>query len=291
MNTPAGKHEISFKQKWIDPLLRPFMSTNIPKEILVHPCVIDGRATLVYERGLKDKDPLGFQRIVAFAEANGYRTLEDRRSDFIEGIKRVKDARRANVISIMVLTTGLFTLSRNVLANPELDSTHDKHLGDKTRQQETIHGIELDLPSYDNEQELVAGLLDWLNHHSAFTHHIGDMPKIITVSAEQMATVAFGDKLPKAVNPKNLNIYGLYNFNEKAVYILDTLDLRSDKGKSILLHELVHFLQYEYGQDKDVACKNELEALAYLLEAKYLQAHDHKPGFTLNQVKRISQCT
>lgn len=291
MNTPTDKLEITFKQKWIDPLLRPFASQDMPRETLVHPCVIDEQPTLVYEKGLKENDPLAFQRVVAFADAQGYRVLEDRRSNFIEGIKRVKDARRANVISIMVLTTGLFTFSRNVLANPELDSTHDEPLANTAKQHESVRGAELDLQSYNNEQELVAGLLDWLNHHSAFTHQVKDMPKIITVSSEQMAKVAFGDELPKAVNPKSLNIYGLYNFNEKAVYILDTLDLRTDKGKSILLHELVHFLQYQYGQDKDVACKNELEALAYLLEAKYLQAHDHKPSFNLKQVKRISQCT
>lgn len=282
------KLESTIQNKWINPLLRPFISKNRVKETLVHPCVIDGHHTLVYERGLKVNDPLSYQHVLAFAEANGYRLKEDQRADFIEGVKRVRNKHRANVISLMVLTTTL--MSKNVLANPDLDSTHDEPLGEADSQKEALRGVELDMPSYTNEQELVAGLLDWINHHSAFTHKIDDMPKIVTVSAEKMAEIAFGDELPKAINPKTLNIFGLYNFNEKAVYILDSLDMSSEKGKSILLHELVHFLQYQYGQDKDVACKNELEALAYLLEAKYLETHQYKPGFTMNQVNRISQC-
>ena len=289
MNKPANKLETTFQEKWINPLLRTFSLKEMARETMVHPCVVNGQRTLVYERGLKKKDPLAYQRVSIFAEANGYQLLEDRRSDFIEGVKRVRDKSKANVITLMVLTTTL--MSKNVLANPNLDITHDKPVNEPDGQHETVHGVELDLQNYNSEQELVAGLLKWINHHSAFTHSIEDMPKIITVSADDMAKIAFGDDMPKAINPQTLNIFGLYNFNDKAVYVLDSLDMNTEKGKSILLHELVHFLQYEYGQDKDVSCKNELEALAYLLEAKYLQSHNHKPGFTMNQVKHISQCT
>ena len=72
-----------------------------------------------------------------------------------------------------------------------------------------------------------------------------------------------------------MRIYGLYNFNEGAVYILDSLDLESEKGKGILFHELVHFLQYQYDMGEDVKCKNELKSLSYILEAKFQQSHDH----------------
>ena len=75
--------------------------------------------------------------------------------------------------------------------------------------------------------------------------------------------------MSKAVNPDTPKINGLYNFNEKAVYILDSLDLETTEGKGILLHELVHYLQYQHGYDENVECKNELESLAYVLNARF----------------------
>ncbi len=154
-----------------------------------------------------------------------------------------------------------------------------------------LDGFDLDFDEHSTKDEVVAGLLSWINNHSAFNHRIGDMPDIVKVSALDMAKVAFGKELPKAVDPDKLRIYGLYNFNERAVYILDSLDLTSEKGKGILLHELVHFLQYQYDLDENVQCKNELESLAYLLEAKYLQAHHYQHNISKKQINRVSRCS
>ena len=100
--------------------------------------------------------------------------------------------------------------------------------------------------------------------------------------------VAFGGSLPKAVNPDNLKIFGLYNFNEGAVYLLDSIDLNTDEGKGILLHELVHYLQYQTNMDDNVKCKNELESLAYVLEAKFLDPHDHKHNISVSHIQKVS---
>ena len=105
-----------------------------------------------------------------------------------------------------------------------------------------------------------------------------------------MAEVAFGGDLPQAVDPEKLRIYGLQNFNEGAVYILHSQDMESERGKGILLHELVHFLQYQYDKDEDVNCKNELESLAYILEAKFLQSHNHEHNISMEHISRVSQC-
>ena len=154
-----------------------------------------------------------------------------------------------------------------------------------------MDGFDLDFDEHSTKDEVVAELLSWINNHSAFNHSIGDMPDIVKVSALDMAKVAFGKELPKSVDPDKLRIYGLYNFNERAVYILDSLDLTSENGKGILLHELVHFLQYQYDLDKNVQCKNELESLAYMLEAKYLQAHHHKHNISMKHINRVSRCS
>lgn len=251
---------------------------------MVHPCVIDGQQTLVFEKGLIANQPEIYRRLQKFAESTHYRLLEDRRADFISGIKRVRNQRRANVITIMALTAGL--MSNNVDAK-----SADVPLNDITAastQSQVSDMFELD--SFVSEEDLVSGLLNWINQHSSFTYDLSDLPVVNKVPAREIATIAFGGELPKAVDVDSLQIYGLYNFNEKAIYILDSLDLNSERGRAILLHELVHFLQYQVGDDKKVECKNELESLAYLMEAKYLQAHDQPHTLNVKQISRLSEC-
>ncbi len=96
-------------------------------------------------------------------------------------------------------------------------------------------------------------------------------PKLKIVAASKINEIAFGSALPKVVNQKRLNVYGLYKFDEKTIYILDSIDLNTTNGKGILLHELVHYVQYQTGKEKFVNCIKELESEAYKLEASYLK--------------------
>ena len=264
------------------------MTLKKKEQAMVHPCIIDGKHTLVYEHGLQQKDPFAFEKIIEFANAQGYHLKEDQRADFLEGVKRVKNRRHANVVSIMMLTAGLMSQTTEAKSAFSHDIDHDDH--DDVNQTQIQHDFDLDFDSLNTQEDLVAGLLGWINHHSSFEYDIDTLPDIKKVSPRQIAEVAFGGKLPKAVNPKNLQIFGLYNFNEKAVYLLDSIDLDTDEGKGILLHELVHYLQYQTGEDDNVQCKNELESLAYVLEAKFLESHDHKHHITKSHIDKVSQC-
>lgn len=257
------------------------------EQTMVHPCIINGKHTLVYEKGLQEKNPFAFKKIQEFANTQRYQLKEDQRANFLEGIKRVKNRRHANVVSIMMLTAGL--MSQTAQAKSSLDNDHGHH-EHGTHYHQIEDGFDIDFNSFNTEEELISGLLGWINHHSSFDYDIETLPDVKKVSARQIAEVAFGGKLPKAVNPKNLQIFGLYNFNEKAVYLLDTIDLDTDHGKGILLHELVHYLQYQTGEDNNVQCKNELESLAYALEAKFLESHDHKHSITKSHINKVSQC-
>lgn len=275
------------QEGWIDRLLRS-MTKRSKQQAMVHPCIIDGKHTLVYEHGLETKDPASYEQIVDFAGLQGYQLKEDRRSDFLEGVKRVKNRHRANVVSVMMLTAGL--MSQSASASTEDDHEHDLHISNDITQTQASAGFDLDLDSFNTEAELAAGLLSWINNHSSFNYDINNIPEIKKVSARKIAEVAFGGELPKAVNPKNLQIFGLYNFNEKAVYLLDSIDIETNEGKGILLHELVHYLQYQTGVDSDAKCKNELESLAYVLEAKFLESNNHRHNITASHINKVSQC-
>ena len=272
---------------WTERFARSLATNKKEKQTMVHPCVIDGVRSLVYERGLQESAPVSYQSIVEFAKTNNYQLKEDQRANFIDGIKRVKNKHRANAVTIMVLTATL--LSTNVAAKTIMESA-EINIDREVTQSQAIKGFDLNFDTNTSQEELVAGLLGWINNHSIFDHSIDDMPDIVKVSAVEMANVAFGGDLPQAVDPEKLQIYGLYNFNERAVYILDSLDLESEEGKGILLHELVHFLQYQYDQDENIKCKNELESLAYLLEGQYLKSLDHVQKINMSHINRVSQC-
>jgi len=278
-------------QKKPDNFIQRIMQSMSPRKkqhAMVHPCIIGGKHTLVYENGLADKNPLAFEQISEFASAQGYELKEDQRSDFLEGVKRVKNRRQANVVSVMMLTAGLMSQTAQAKVHSALD--FDKHTTNDTTQTHIETGFDFDFDSYKTQDELVSGLLGWINNHSSFEYDIEKIPEVKKVSSKEIAMVAFGGALPKAVNPDNLQIFGLYNFNEGAVYLLDSIDLDTDEGKGILLHELVHYLQYQTGMDDNVNCKNELESLAYVLEAKFLESHDHDHNISSSHIQKVSQC-
>lgn len=272
---------------WIDRVMRS-LTEKKKEQAMVHPCIINGQHTLVHAHGLAEKDPSSYAQIVNFANAKGYQLKEDQRSDFLEGVKRVKNRRRANVVSVMVLTAGL--ISQNASANTDDDHDQGVHISSDVEHTHVEAGFDLDLNSFNTDEDLAAGLLGWINNHSSFSYDLDNIPDIKKVSSKEIAEVAFGGELPKAVNPDTLQIFGLYNFNDGAVYLLDSIDLDSDEGKGILLHELVHYLQYQTGVNEDAKCKNELESLAYVLEAKFLDSHHHEHNISQSHIDKVSQC-
>lgn len=253
----------------------------------VHPCVINDCHTLVYERGLEEKNPLSYQYISKFAQSSGYQLQEDRRADFVEGVKRVQNKRHANLVSVLTLTASLLThnLDAKSILNVNVENIN---IPSMVSQNQIIDGFDLHLNTNATENELAVELLRWINNRSSFEIKIDEIPKVIKVTDHEMAEIAFGTKASLAQMSRKIN--GLYNFNEKSVYILDSLDLNSEKGKSILLHELVHYMQYQLDLDKDVKCKNELESLAYLLQVQYLKSQKSSFEISNKHINNTSQC-
>lgn len=78
---------------------------------------------------------------------------------------------------------------------------------------------------------------------------------------------------------KELNVglvYGIYIHKEKVIYLNDRVDLSTKRGKSVLLHELVHHWQNVSGKMNEYECFNGSERLAYETQRKYLIFHKAK---------------
>ncbi len=272
-------------QQWFKTLLN--ISGNKAKkgQNVVHPCMIDGREAMVYEQGLRENNPVFYAQLKQFSKVNNIFLKEDQRNSF----DPVKNDRRSKFMPMMVLGASLLTNQTANAANKNHNAEHNHFQADQTIER---HVDQFNSGFSSQEEHNIAALLGWVRDEvSHLDFEVGtDMPSVKRVSNGEMLKVAFGKNMPRAVNQKNMQIYGLYNFRNGTIYLLDSIDLETEKGKSILLHELVHYLQYQNGHNEKVDCKNQLEHLAYNLEAKYLQAHGERVDFSQNHVRRVSQC-
>ena len=249
-------------------------------QAVAKPCILDGELTIFHERGLRDHDPAGFSRHFEFARAYRICLKEERRSSSLAVIKE----RRCSALPMVLLGASLFLPLKAGAADPSHElaaqpvmiqlERHDRSPRPSTRDEKTLRD-----------------LIGWIGEQGVGLQAVERMPALVRVGQRELLALAFGNKLPRAINRSTLKIYGLYNFENESIYLLDSIDLDSQRGRTILLHEVVHYLQYQTGASDRVQCKNELEPLAYQLEARYLADHNHHVDFSYGRMRRFGRCS
>ena len=139
-------------------------------------------------------------------------------------------------------------------------------------------------------KDIVVSLLLWISSQSSLVYDGTTTPGVIKVSKHELVNEMYDGAPPFSLNVNAVTAIGMYNFNKGDIYLLDHIDLNTVTGRSVLLHELVHFLQYEHGIDKTISCKRKLELLAYTLEKKYLISHNVRPHFGDSHIQRANTC-
>ena len=146
---------------------------------------------------------------------------------------------------------------------------------------------------FESDEELARALIDYLYNHTIFGSLMPDglePPPIVHVSHDEIVDVAFGEHLSKDTDTSNIKIYGLYNYKTGQLLLLESINLHKQVGEGILLHELVHFFQYETGLSQEAHCIQELEPLAYRTESKFLEKYDHGHSISEAVIKKIGRC-
>jgi uncharacterized protein DUF6647 len=117
---------------------------------------------------------------------------------------------------------------------------------------------------------LLIDLSKWLEKNYDFKKENIISPKIKIVSSHALCEITFNEKdiINNEVDCEK--VLGLYQFNEKIIYINESVDLTKNVGKAIVLHELVHHYQFERGLTKNSSGYSGLEQLSFELESKYL---------------------
>lgn len=142
------------------------------------------------------------------------------------------------------------------------------------------------------DEDTIHELFHWIEDHISEEELKvdGAMPDVKHVSHDELVHVAFGANYRKLHHPERIQIYGLYNFIDGTIYLVDTIDITTEKGKAILLHELIHYLQYHNHLEENAACMKQLERLAYSVEAEHLEEHHTTPDFNQSFIDKVSQC-
>ena len=139
-------------------------------------------------------------------------------------------------------------------------------------------------------KELTLALLIWINAHTPLAYEDTPLPSVATASQEELQQIRFRGDMPEGVETDTVNTVGVYVFQERKIYMWEDFDFATVEGKAALVHELVHYLQYEHGLDETVDCIAQLEMAAYNAEAKYLKQHGRKPKFDGMHIVLSSMC-
>jgi len=115
----------------------------------------------------------------------------------------------------------------------------------------------------------IAGALLWVTAQFGYDHAL-PAPTVQWATEAQMIQVAAATD-PSAreyIREHGLRLGGLYIPDADKIYLLQGLDLDDPRDRSVLVHELVHYVQDQLGVTGTSA---QLEAQAYALEAQWLQ--------------------
>lgn len=128
-------------------------------------------------------------------------------------------------------------------------------------------------PAYSSSEEIMLGMIDYITANSKYIYNGEQLPYIEIKTLDEICRGVYTAETYE--NEKDdCGVVGYYNHNINSIAIADEsgpymIDERF--FEVVLFHELVHFLQYINGEDKQVSCRNELEKDAYLLQNMYIE--------------------
>ena len=147
-------------------------------------------------------------------------------------------------------------------------------------------------------EALLLTLLLWINQNTQFDYNAANgLPTIEAADQMTLAELMIDDDAEFANNRHTVSfqnfvnqLEALYDHDQDRILVSARIDVNSPYGRSVLIHELVHFIQYRQGAQDQVNCLNALEKEAYETQALYMAAHDIPMNFDKLTVALRSIC-
>ena len=113
-------------------------------------------------------------------------------------------------------------------------------------------------------KEILTALMIWLGANTPFSTNF-DIPQVIFLPQEQMEQLFYGDQEYEADS-----LHGMYNRENDTIYLPDDWDRRDPWDLSVLVHEMVHYLQDM--NNMTFTCAGEMEKMAWPIQQFYLKS-------------------
>lgn len=147
-------------------------------------------------------------------------------------------------------------------------------------------------------EALVVGLVLWINQHSCLDYDIRHgIPAVRQAAHETLIAVIIEDHTDlddkddaKSFQGAADKLVAVYDHRKKEILISSKIDMKSPYARSVIVHELVHYIQYQRGMNRKVDCLNALEKDAYNIQACYMDAHNIPKTFNDITVALRSTC-
>jgi hypothetical protein len=121
----------------------------------------------------------------------------------------------------------------------------------------------------------------------------GDPIPVLLPELELHRKVSDNPDLQKKI--EGLDLKAFYHDKEDKIYMLDSLDMKSERTKGFYIHENQHRKDYKAGLNKKWKCRQEGEYSAYQAEMDYLWDNNVINSKELkhlkNHAKKVSECT
>ena len=132
--------------------------------------------------------------------------------------------------------------------------------------------------------EILTALLLWIGANSTYNTDI-PLPTVLFMDQKQMENVYYG---PDYEVGKTGQLYGFYNLEKDVIVLPDSWDRHKPWHLSVLLHELVHYVQDTNGIQYQ--CSAEMEQESWPLQKQYL-ANVHNFHWEYDALWHIVICT
>ncbi len=147
-------------------------------------------------------------------------------------------------------------------------------------------------------EALLLTLLLWINQHTQFEYDANNgLPAIAAADQITLATLIIDDADEVKRNRNTVSfqnfvnqLEAVYDHHQQRILLSSKIDWDSPYGRSVIVHELVHFIQYQRGMQDRVECLNALERDAYEVQALYMEAHGVEKNFDKLTVALRSMC-
>lgn len=129
-------------------------------------------------------------------------------------------------------------------------------------------------------EEVMLQYIGWITTHSRFEYEGENLPKVRYLSVEALQRLQYGEEALREAETGNTRlseIRALYDHRTNTIMLRDDLDNASFLAGHVMVHEMVHYLQYLEGAYEGSYCAGNLEPEAYAIQKMWQDLHFH-PG-------------